>query len=674
MAKKPTTTTVASGFYSTTTLNNNFTALRDAFDNTLSLDGSTPNAMNADLDMNSNDLLNVGEVDTSNLKIRGVTVTPTNVQFLQATDTKDSVADLLADTTFTYTSGTPNTIQVAAGDILRTLAEGFAYEVAASAATDQHVTTAGGVKLYVQKNVSGYDIRAFGVLDVFTVGNDASVNTIAINAALSQAALDGGGTVRGIGRISVNDTIYIPSGVFLESWGGLGPANLGYDSGLILQFPNVTPIANGGVFLGDVSNPLATGGGMRGVHVFGVVGDGIVVQRNAMIIDNCMVSYCHGSGIVTLPGSSVCQLFRTQVVGSSLHGIVLGAADNRVLECEVQQPNRTNGTTVPAANSYDCIHITSAGPQQIIGCRMGDDAFLSRDAIRQNVTGTAGGLQIIGNDLQNFVQAGIRFANTSTSFNNSILGNRIVSSSVSAEKSGIRFDSAASASSIVGNSFNGIAAGGRGAFYFAAAVENSQIRGNSFFGNWRTNTSSYAWVDVATRLLSGRTSQLDDVGADIGPHRNGCTLTGATPDVRNGASANFFWLNNSAPTNVTDFANGFPGLAVTVVAANANSTLVHSSGLRLAGGLNWAMPTGASITLQRGSTEAGFGEVWVEVARSHPNGVSTGGAGLIRAGTGSPEGVVTAPVGTLYQRLDGGAGTTLYVKETGTGNTGWVAK
>lgn len=46
----------------------------------------------------------------------------------------------------------------------------------------------------------------------------------------------------------------------------------------------------------------------------------------------------------------------------------------------------------------------------------------------------------------------------------------------------------------------------------------------------------------------------------------------------------------------------------------------------------------------------------------------------VRAGEGSPEGVVTAPVGTLYRRRDGGATTTLYVKESGTGNTGWVAK
>ena len=40
----------------------------------------------------------------------------------------------------------------------------------------------------------------------------------------------------------------------------------------------------------------------------------------------------------------------------------------------------------------------------------------------------------------------------------------------------------------------------------------------------------------------------------------------------------------------------------------------------------------------------------------------------IPEGTGSPEGVVEASVGTLYRRIDVGE---LYVKITGTGNTGW---
>lgn len=43
-------------------------------------------------------------------------------------------------------------------------------------------------------------------------------------------------------------------------------------------------------------------------------------------------------------------------------------------------------------------------------------------------------------------------------------------------------------------------------------------------------------------------------------------------------------------------------------------------------------------------------------------------------GSGSPEGVVTADTGSLYCNTAGGAGTTLYVKQSGSGNTGWVGK
>lgn len=47
---------------------------------------------------------------------------------------------------------------------------------------------------------------------------------------------------------------------------------------------------------------------------------------------------------------------------------------------------------------------------------------------------------------------------------------------------------------------------------------------------------------------------------------------------------------------------------------------------------------------------------------------------LFLIGAGSPEGVVTAGIGSIYQRTNGGANTSMYVKESGTGNTGWVAK
>ena len=41
-------------------------------------------------------------------------------------------------------------------------------------------------------------------------------------------------------------------------------------------------------------------------------------------------------------------------------------------------------------------------------------------------------------------------------------------------------------------------------------------------------------------------------------------------------------------------------------------------------------------------------------------------------GTGSPEGVVTAPAGSIYLNRAGGILTSIFVKQTGTGNTNWV--
>jgi len=50
------------------------------------------------------------------------------------------------------------------------------------------------------------------------------------------------------------------------------------------------------------------------------------------------------------------------------------------------------------------------------------------------------------------------------------------------------------------------------------------------------------------------------------------------------------------------------------------------------------------------------------------------GACTFTWGEDTPEGAVTAPVGSFFARTNGGASTTLYVKESGTGNTGWAAK
>lgn len=52
------------------------------------------------------------------------------------------------------------------------------------------------------------------------------------------------------------------------------------------------------------------------------------------------------------------------------------------------------------------------------------------------------------------------------------------------------------------------------------------------------------------------------------------------------------------------------------------------------------------------------------------DGTNWQGGSPVLGGSGSPEGVVTAPPGTVYRDVSGGV---LYVKQTGTGDAGWAA-
>ncbi len=125
-----------------------------------------------------------------------------NINTLQSQNAKsvNNVSDLLANTTLTYTTGTNNS--VVAGNIIQTRAENFSYQVAASTVSDQHVTTAGGVKLYVQPGDAGYNVKAFGA-----VGDGVADDTAAIQVALDAAGAAFPDALK-------NGCVYIPSGVF----------------------------------------------------------------------------------------------------------------------------------------------------------------------------------------------------------------------------------------------------------------------------------------------------------------------------------------------------------------------------------------------------------------------------------------------------------------------------
>lgn len=109
-----------------------------------------------------------------------------------------TVAALIADNVFSYTAGSGKTL-VAASNVIT--AQGFRYEVAASGETNQHLTTAGGVKLYYLPGAEGYNVVAFGAK-----GNGIPDDGPAIRAAV--AAIPSG-----------TGTLFFPAGTF--AWNGV---------------------------------------------------------------------------------------------------------------------------------------------------------------------------------------------------------------------------------------------------------------------------------------------------------------------------------------------------------------------------------------------------------------------------------------------------------------------
>lgn len=91
MAKRPTIIELTSSYGSQTALNTSLTNIRNQFDNTLSRDGSSPNNMEADLDMDDNYILNAGHVFTERLTLDGVRLYPTEPVYAGPTFSEDVV-------------------------------------------------------------------------------------------------------------------------------------------------------------------------------------------------------------------------------------------------------------------------------------------------------------------------------------------------------------------------------------------------------------------------------------------------------------------------------------------------------------------------------------------------------------------------------------------------------
>lgn len=214
------------------TINNNFSNIRDALEKALNKEENIDNNMEVDLDMDGNSIINVGTLnsfDISSLSDLQDAVDASELSASQAAtsaseslasetassqheqDAEDSaqqaqsyaqaalnasaqlkfdtVTQLLSDNTILGYSGALVDVQV--GNVID--ADSYHYTVADSSATDEHLTTAGGVKLYVKPSGGVYNFQAFGAND----SSDSSSSVLlALNSVDGKPLVAGGETIR----------------------------------------------------------------------------------------------------------------------------------------------------------------------------------------------------------------------------------------------------------------------------------------------------------------------------------------------------------------------------------------------------------------------------------------------------------------------------------------------
>jgi len=193
---------------------------------------------------------------------------------------------------------------------------------------------------------------------------------------------------------------------------------------------------------------------------------------------------------------------------------------------------------------------------------------------------------------------------------------------------------------------------------------NLALSGNgNVFGIGTAPNGNFNWVINGGNLLAG-VDNIHDIGAS-GANRPKTIYAGSGINAGTG-STSVFQLANAVAINLTGGSYG--GTSQLALFSPSDGVLRITNGattdlnrLQL-GGTTSAFPaikrngTGVDIRLADDSAFAPISSLYQ------------------RFGSGSPESVVTAPMGATYHRTDGGSGSSYYVKESGSGANGWVGK
>jgi hypothetical protein len=452
---------------------------------------------------------------------------------------------------------------------------------------------------------------------------------------------------------------------------------------------------------------------LNGLRIIGASGgnsfdQAIITNASTNVtIENCLIQdigneavspneYGHG---IEIDGTSV----NTKIVNNTIKnikgygnvrgdGITLRASSNTLIQ----------GNTIDTNRRMQIAVIDNAIDVKIIGNHL-LNGYLDGIDIEPNSVNATGEITIQGNTIRNFgskpgATIGAQYYGIdlhSNQFDNiSIVGN-IISAENAQALSCIHGQNLAKFATITSNVLwcNGYADGmtlfsGNG--FKNLVISSNIIREFSAYGI-RGDKNGNIIVD-SNILESSQATAISGISITTGSSDSTyATVTGNNVKI------------DSTVINAGIFLQALSGIVVennTVTVSSGDGITVYSNLANMIGGVisnNFVIDTGTGANAYKiyaagagaivncvfgGNAQTGFTthlttSGTVSFARSiNPAGFAMNSANTViwLTGSGSPEGAVTASVGSLYTRTNGGASTTLYIKESGTGNTGWVAK
>lgn len=247
------------------TINNNFAAVETALENTLSRDGTTPNTMEANLDMNDNRILNLPAAVAATEPVR-------KAEFEQAVigsyEVLKSSFDTYLDFSAYIVDASINLVQTGG---YYSLGDGGGAQYERSSTVTPFVSGDGAYWRYIPQagkyNVLAFGAQGNGVNDTTT----QTRNNDAFSRSVAQALAEGGGTIvippgayNYTQTLSI-DTTTITTGIEGTGWISVEGAGAGQTK---LDFRSTTTGARALEFIGA---SMGSGGGIRGCLAKGLV-------------------------------------------------------------------------------------------------------------------------------------------------------------------------------------------------------------------------------------------------------------------------------------------------------------------------------------------------------------------------------------------------------------------